>query len=74
MSIGITERRISRKVRIKEIGFISRRTSYRAIRVNKTGVTEVVEDFFLDEDQRHFSVGEELSLSIFLLLKDERAL
>ena len=30
--------------------------------------------FFLDEDQRHFSVGEELSLSIFLLLKDERAL
>ena len=32
----------------------------------KAGVTEVVEDF-LDKDQKHFSVGEELSLSIFLL-------
>ena len=29
---------------------------------------------FLDRDQKHFSVGEELSLSIFLLRKDERAL
>ena len=28
-SIGIAERRISEKVRTKEIGFISRRTSYR---------------------------------------------
>ena len=36
-------------------------------------VTEVVEDF-LDKDKKHFSVGEELSLSIFLLRKDERAL
>ena len=33
-SFGITERRISEKVRAKEIGFISRRTSYTAIRVN----------------------------------------
>ena len=41
MSIGITERRISRKVRIKEIGFISRRTSYRAMRVNKWGKLEL---------------------------------
>ena len=48
-SIRITEQRISRKVRTKEIGFISRRTSYRTIRVNKRGnigVIEVVEDFF----------------------------
>ena len=37
--------------------------------MRETGVTEVVKDFFLDEDQRHFSVVEELSLSIFLLLK-----
>ena len=29
---------------------------------------------FLDKDQKHFSVGEELSFSIFLLRKDERAL
>ena len=29
---------------------------------------------FLDKGQKHFSVGEELSLSIFLLRKDERAL
>ena len=29
---------------------------------------------FLDKDQKHFSVGEELSLSIFFLRKDERAL
>ena len=28
----------------------------------------------MDKDQKHFSVGEELSLSIFLLRKDERAL
>ena len=28
----------------------------------------------MDEDQKHFSVGDELSLSIFLLWKDERAL
>ena len=34
-SIGIAERRISGKVRTKEIGFIGRRTSYRAIRANK---------------------------------------
>ena len=34
-SIGIAERRISGKVRAKEIGFISRRASYRAIRANK---------------------------------------
>ena len=36
-SIGIAERKrtISGKVRTKEIGFISRRTSYRAIRTNK---------------------------------------
>ena len=29
---------------------------------------------FLDKDKNHFSEGEELSLSIFLLRKDERAL
>ena len=29
---------------------------------------------FLDKDQKHFSVGEELSLSIFLLQKEEQAL
>ena len=34
-SIGIAKRIISGKVRTKEIGFISRRTSYRDIRVNK---------------------------------------
>ena len=34
-SIGITERRISGKVRTKEIGFINWRTSYRTIRANK---------------------------------------
>ena len=34
-NIGITERRISGKVRTKESGFFSRRTSYRAIRANK---------------------------------------
>ena len=33
--IGIAERRISGKVRTKEIGFISRSTSYRAIRANE---------------------------------------
>ena len=47
-SIRIAERRIRGKVRTKEIGFISRRTSHRAIRANKirkAGVTEDVEDF-----------------------------
>ena len=34
-SIGITERRISGKIRTKIIGSISRRTSYRAIGANK---------------------------------------
>ena len=34
-SIGIPERRISGKVRTKEIGFISWRTSYRTIMSNK---------------------------------------
>ena len=29
---------------------------------------------FLNKDQKHFSVGEEWSLSIFLLRKDEQAL
>ena len=29
---------------------------------------------FLDKDHKHFSVRKELSLSIFLLQKDERAL
>ena len=33
-SIGIAERRISGKLRTKEMGFISRRTSYRAIGAN----------------------------------------
>ena len=70
-SIGIAERRIIGKVRTKEIGFISRRTSYRAIRANKL---QKLLKIFLDKDQKHFSVGEELSLSIFLLRKDERAL
>ena len=39
--------------------------------MKETGVTEVVVDFFffLDEDQRHFSVGEELNLSIYFYLK-----
>ena len=48
-STGIAERRISGKVRTKENGFISWRTSYRAIKANKLGkarVTEVIEDFF----------------------------
>ena len=43
----MAERRICRKVRIKETDFISRRTSYRTIRMNKprkVGITEV--DFF----------------------------
>ena len=48
-ALGIAEKRISGKVRTNEIWFISRRTSYGAIRANhwgKAGVTEVVEDFF----------------------------
>ena len=63
------------KSKNKEIGFISRRTSYRAIRTNE-GKLELQKllKIFLDKDEKHFSVGEEFSLSIFLLQKDERAL
>ena len=34
-SIGIAERKISRKVKTKKTGFISRKTSYRTIRAKK---------------------------------------
>ena len=39
--IKIAVGRISRKVRAKEIGFISRRTTYKTIRVNKWRKVEV---------------------------------
>ena len=77
MSTGIAERRISGKVRTKEIGFIH--IGEQAIEASgriSEGKLELQKllKIFLDKDQEHFLVGEELNLSIFLLRKDERGL
>ena len=76
--IGIAERRISRKVRTKSKR-LALSTGEQAVepsgRINE-GKLELQKllKIFLDKNQKHFSVGEELSLSLFLLWKDDQAL
>ena len=59
---------ISRDLNAILVNFVSGRISEGKLELQK------LLKIFLDKDQKHFLVGEELSLSTFLLRKDERAL
>ena len=75
-SIGIAERRTSGKVRTKRLALSIREQAIEPSGRISEGKLELQKllKIFLDKNQKHFSVGAELSLSTFLLRKDERAL